>query len=58
VSNSTLTAAMRVSVLRASGGADLDSLVTGHHRLNEVEHALTADRRDPTTVKAVDSPGA
>ncbi len=43
--------------LVASGRVDLDSLVTGHFGLAEVEQALTAARRDPTTVKAVVHPG-
>jgi L-iditol 2-dehydrogenase len=37
---------------------DLDSLVTDHFGLDDVEQALTAARRDPTTVKAVVRPGA
>lgn len=44
--------------LVASGGVDLDVLVTGHYGLDEVEQALTAARRDPTTVKAVVRPAA
>jgi L-iditol 2-dehydrogenase len=44
--------------LVASGRVDLDSLVTGHYGLNDVEQALTAARRDPTTIKAVIRPGA
>jgi L-iditol 2-dehydrogenase len=42
--------------LAASGAVDLDGLVTGHYRLDDVEQALTAPRRDPTTVKAVVRP--
>ncbi len=44
--------------LVASGRVDLDALVTGHYGLHEVERALTAGRRDPSTVKAVVRPGA
>jgi L-iditol 2-dehydrogenase len=40
-----------------SGRVDVDSLVTGHYGLDDVEKALTAARRDPTTVKAVVRPG-
>ncbi len=43
--------------LVASGRVDLDALVTGHYGLDEVEQALTASRRDPTTVKAMVRPG-
>jgi L-iditol 2-dehydrogenase len=43
--------------LAASGRVDLDSMVTGHYGLDEVEAALTASRSDPTTVKAVVRPG-
>jgi len=43
--------------LAASGRVDLDSLVTGHYGLEDVETALTAARRDPTTVKAIVRPG-
>jgi L-iditol 2-dehydrogenase len=44
--------------LVASGRVDLDSLVTHHFGLDEVEQALTAARRDPTTIKPVIRPGA
>jgi L-iditol 2-dehydrogenase len=44
--------------LVASGRVDLDALVTGHFGLDDVEQALTAARRDPTTIKAVVRPGA
>jgi L-iditol 2-dehydrogenase len=43
--------------LVASGRVDLDSLVTPHFDLDDVEHALTA-HRDATTIKAVIRPGA
>lgn len=43
--------------LVASGRVDLDALVTGHHRLDEVEKALTAARTDPASVKVVVRPG-
>jgi threonine dehydrogenase-like Zn-dependent dehydrogenase len=43
--------------LVASGRVDLDSLVTGHYGLHDVEAALTASRSDPTTVKAIVRPG-
>lgn len=39
--------------LAASGQVVLDPLVTGHYGLDDVEAALTAARRDPTTVKAM-----
>jgi L-iditol 2-dehydrogenase len=42
--------------LASSGKVDLDLLVTGHYGLDEVEQALTAPRRDPTTVKAIVRP--
>lgn len=44
--------------LVAGGRVDLDALVTGHFGLDEVDKALTAARRDPTTVKAVVRPAA
>jgi L-iditol 2-dehydrogenase len=43
--------------LVASKRVDVDSLVTGYYGLDDVEQALTAARRDPTTVKAVVLPG-
>jgi L-iditol 2-dehydrogenase len=43
--------------LVASKRVDVDSLVTGYYGLDDVEKALTAARRDPTTVKAVVRPG-
>lgn len=43
--------------LAASGRVDLDSVVTGHHGLEDVESALTAARSDPTVVKAIIRPG-
>ncbi len=43
--------------LAAGGSVDLDALVTGHYRLDEVERALTASRRDARSVKAVVRPG-
>jgi L-iditol 2-dehydrogenase len=43
--------------LVASGRVDLDSIVTGHYGLDDVEAALTASRSDPTTVKAIVRPG-
>ena len=42
--------------LAASGRVDLDALVTGHYGLAQVEQALTAGDRDPTSVKAVVRP--
>jgi len=42
--------------LVAAGRIDLDVLVTGHYGLDDVGAALTAARRDPTTVKAVVRP--
>jgi L-iditol 2-dehydrogenase len=39
--------------LAESGAVDLDALVSGHYRLQDVEDALTAARRDPTVVKPV-----
>jgi L-iditol 2-dehydrogenase len=42
--------------LTASGRVDLDSMVTGHYGLDDVEAALTASRSDPTTVKAMVRP--
>lgn len=43
--------------LAASGRVDLDSMVTGHHGLDDVEAALTAGRTDPTTIKVMIRPG-
>ena len=42
--------------LVAAGRVDLDALVTGHYGLDDVGDALTAGRRDPTTVKAMVRP--
>jgi L-iditol 2-dehydrogenase len=42
--------------LVASGRVNLDSLVTGHYGLDEVEKALTASRRDPSTIKPMVRP--
>jgi len=44
--------------LVASGRVDLDALVTDHYGLDDVEKALTAARRDPTTVKVIVRPGS
>ena len=44
--------------LVASRPVDLDRLVTGHYRLDEVKSALPAFRSDPSAVKAVVRPGA
>jgi L-iditol 2-dehydrogenase len=59
----TITGAFRYAntwptaiALAAAGTVDLDALVTGHYGLDEVEQALTAPRRDPTTVKPVVRP--
>ncbi len=43
--------------LVASGKVDLDSMVTGHFGLDEVETALKAGREDPTSVKVMVCPG-
>lgn len=43
--------------LAASGAVQLDRLVTGHFGLDEVEQALTAGSREPTSVKSVIQPG-
>jgi L-iditol 2-dehydrogenase len=43
--------------LAASGRVDLDSMVTGHYGLGDVEGALVASRSDPTTIKAIVRPG-
>lgn len=43
--------------LASSGRVELDSLVTGHFGLHEVEAALTASRTDPTSVKVIVRPG-
>lgn len=42
--------------LVASGRVELDRLVTGRYRLDQVEEALTAGRRDERAVKAVVRP--
>jgi L-iditol 2-dehydrogenase len=39
--------------LAASGQINMDALVTGRFELDEVEAALTASEKDPTTVKSV-----
>ncbi len=44
--------------LVASGRVDLDALVSGHYGLDDVEKALTAARRDPTTMKSVVRPAS
>ncbi len=43
--------------LAASGRVDLDSMVTGHFGLADVEAALTASRSDPSAVKVMVTPG-
>ena len=43
--------------LAASGRVDLDSMVTGHFGLADVEVALTASRSDPTAIKVMVKPG-
>jgi L-iditol 2-dehydrogenase len=43
--------------LVASGAVDADAIVTSHVGLADVEQALTAGRRDPTSVKVVVRPG-
>lgn len=60
----TITGAFRYAntwpaaiALAASGQIALDRLVTGHYGLADVESALTAARRDPTTVKPMVCPG-
>jgi len=59
----TLTGAFRYAntwptaiALAASGRVDLNRLVTGHYGLDDVEHALTAARRDPATLKVMVRP--
>jgi L-iditol 2-dehydrogenase len=42
--------------LAASGRVGLDRLVTGHYGLDDVEQALTAAHRDPTTTKVMVRP--
>ena len=46
----------RAIALIASGRINLDRLVTGTYRLDQVEQALTAGRRDQQSVKAVVHP--
>ncbi len=43
--------------LAASGRVDLDSMVTGHFGLHDVEAALTAAHDDPASVKVIVRPG-
>jgi L-iditol 2-dehydrogenase len=43
--------------LAASGRVDLDSIVTDHFGLADVEVALTASRSDPTAIKVMVKPG-
>jgi L-iditol 2-dehydrogenase len=44
--------------LAASGRVELDRLVTGRYRLDQVEEALTVTRTDPRAVKPVVRPAA
>jgi L-iditol 2-dehydrogenase len=44
--------------LAASGRVNLDSMVTGHYGLHDVEQALTASRSDPSMIKAMVTPEA
>jgi len=44
--------------LAASGAVDLDAVVTGHFRLDEVEQALTVGRREKDSVKVMVRPGS
>jgi L-iditol 2-dehydrogenase len=46
----------RAIALIASGRIDLDCLVTGTYRLDQVEEALTAGRRDQQSIKVVVHP--
>jgi L-iditol 2-dehydrogenase len=43
--------------IAASGRVDLDSIVTDHFGLADVEVALTASRSDPTAIKVMVKPG-
>jgi L-iditol 2-dehydrogenase len=43
--------------LAASKRVELDPLVTGHYRLDQVEDALRAPQQDPATMKAIVRPG-
>ena len=43
--------------LAESGAVDLDRLVTSHHGIEQVAQALSAVRRDPTSIKPVVHPG-
>lgn len=43
--------------LAATGRVDLDSVVTGHYGLGDVESALTVAKSDPTSMKAMVRPG-
>ena len=43
--------------LAASGGVDLDALVTSHYALEETEEALRAPAEDPANVKPMIIPG-
>jgi L-iditol 2-dehydrogenase len=43
--------------LAASGRVDLDSMVTGHYGLDDVESALTAAKNDPAAIKSIVRPG-
>ncbi len=43
--------------LAESGVLDLDRLVTSHHGIEQVADALSAARRDPTSIKPVVHPG-
>jgi L-iditol 2-dehydrogenase len=44
--------------LVATGRVQLDVLVSGHYDLDHVQDALTANRRDPQTVKPIVRPGS
>jgi L-iditol 2-dehydrogenase len=43
--------------LAESGSLELDQLVTSHHGIEQVAEALSAARRDPTSIKPIVHPG-
>jgi L-iditol 2-dehydrogenase len=43
--------------LAESGALELDRLVTSHHGIEQVADALSAARRDPTSIKPIVHPG-
>jgi L-iditol 2-dehydrogenase len=43
--------------LAESGAVELDQLVTSHHGIEQIAEALSAARRDPSSIKPMVHPG-